>query len=373
MRVLYYSDALAKRQRFGLGRYAHELAGALARVAPDVELLPAAARVEGAVPDGLHVVRGGRRVLAAAWARIDAPAVERLAPPFDVLHTVEMAYPVASRRPRVATLHDLGPLTHPEWFSDARMPLKRRALAQAARAAAVVCVSEATADALVGLIGEAVRGRVHVIPEGVSPFFARPPAADDLRELRRRTPRGLPPDGTPYLLWTGSKLSPRKNLATTLDAFERAAREVPHHLVLAGGVGWDAEPSLRRIRASPVRDRIHRPGYVTDAELRALYAGAAAFLYVSRLEGFGLPILEAMAAGAPVVTSSVSSMPEVSGDAARLADPLDADAIAEAVVAIATDPAEAGRLRAAGRARAARFTWESAAERTAAVYRLIAP
>ncbi|HIL56420.1 MAG TPA: glycosyltransferase family 1 protein [Rhodothermales bacterium] len=367
MRVLYVSDALAKRRRFGLGRYAEELAESLKAEAPDVDLVPVATHAEGAPPDGLAVLPGGRKLLAGAWSTVGLPPAEWVSPRFDVLHNVEMAYPVATRKPEVVTIHDLGPLTHPEWFSQARPRLKRAAVDRARRHAdAVVCVSQATADAFVGLAGESVRDRIHVIHEGVGSFWFEPSAPNALGGLA-----DLPADGTPFFLWMGSKLNPRKNLDRIVSGFERAAADLPHHLVLAGAVGWDAEDVLEQIRQSPVADRIHRPGFVTDAQLRALYRRAAGFLYVSRLEGFGLPILESMAAGGPVVTSSVSSMPEVAGEAALLVDPLDVDAIADAITRLATDSALADDLRSRGRARARTFQWTDCAREVAAVYRSI--
>lgn len=365
MKVLYFSDALAKRRRFGLGRYAEELAEALGEVASDVTLVPAAAHSEAAPPDGMAVLSGGRRILAGAWSTVGLPWVEWLAPSFDVLHNVEMAYPVATRQPEVVTFHDLGPLTHPEWFSKSRPRLKQAAVDRARRHSdAIVCVSQATADALVGIAGEDIRERVRVIHEGVGGFWFEQPSLDDLDGLS-----DLPPDDTPFFLWMGSKLNPRKNLNRIVEGFERAAREIPHHLVLAGAVGWDAEAVLEQIRCSPVADRIHRPGFVTDEQLRALYARATGFLYVSRLEGFGLPILEAMAAGGAVVTSSVSSMPEVAGDAALLVDPLDVGAIADAALRLATDDALADDLRQRGASRARTFGWDACAREVAAVYR----
>ncbi|MEL6614648.1 MAG: glycosyltransferase family 1 protein [Bacteroidota bacterium] len=365
MRILYASDALAKRRRFGLGRYAEELAEALGAVAPEAEVIPVAARAEGEAPEEVTVLPGGRKVLAGAWSAVGLPPVEWIAPGFDVLHNVEMAYPIATRKPEVVTIHDLGPLTHPEWFSQSRPRLKRAAVARAARHAdAVICVSQATADAYVGIVGEAAGARVHVIHEGVGDFFFETPEADALAGLD-----DLPPEDTPFFLWMGSKLNPRKNLDRIVEGFERASGEIPHHLVLAGAVGWDAEAVLEQIRRSPVADRIHRPGFVTDAQLRALYRRATGFLYVSRLEGFGLPILEAMASGGAVVTSSVSSMPEVAGDAALLVDPLDVDAIAGAAVRLATDVDLRADLVSRGAERARTFDWATCARAVADVYR----
>lgn len=367
MRVLYASDALAKRRRFGLGRYSEELVEALGHVAPEATLIPVASHAEGETPEDITLLPGGRKLLAGAWSTVGFPPVEWVSPSFDILHNVEMAYPIATRKPEVVTIHDLGPLTHPEWFSQSRPRLKRAAVERAARKAdCVICVSQATADAYVGLVGDAAADRVRVIHEGVGEFFFQAPEADPLADLA-----DLPPEGTPFFLWMGSKLNPRKNLDRIVEGFERASGEIPHHLVLAGAVGWDAEAVLEQIRQSPVSDRIHRPGFVTDAQLRALYRRATGFLYVSRLEGFGLPILEAMASGGAVVTSSVSSMPEVAGDAALLVDPLDVDAIAHAAVRLATDADLRADLVSRGSARARTFNWATCARAVADVYRTL--
>ena len=143
-------------------------------------------------------------------------------------------------------------------------------------------------------------------------------------------------NGAPYFLWTGS-LNPRKNLRNVVRAFDLVAQRLPHHLVLAGGSGVGSRGCPRRDleREPDARQRIHRPGYVSDASLRALYRGATAFLYVSLLEGFGLPILEAMASGCPVVTSNASCMPEIAGTAAMLVDPRQPEEIADAMLRLA--------------------------------------
>ena len=146
---------------------------------------------------------------------------------------------------------------------------------------------------------------------------------------------------------------------------------VPHHLVLVGGVGWDADETLQRLNASMLRPRIHLPGRVSDDELRGLYQRASAFVYVSLMEGFGLPILEAMTCGCPVITSNCSSMPEVAGDAALLVMPEDTGEIAAALRRVATEPALATALAAQGRARAAEFRWENSARQVADIYRRV--
>jgi len=215
--------------------------------------------------------------------------------------------------------------------------------------------------------------RLSVIPEGISEDFFLT-GKNSLAEDRS----GAPPlpnaiaEGTPYFLWSGS-LNPRKNLIRVIEALEQVASEIPHHLVLSGSLGWDLGETLRRIRSSPVAERIHLPGHVSDQALRGLYQGATAFVYVSLMEGFGLPILEAMASGCPVITSNISSMPEVAGDAAFLVNPLDTTEIANAMHCLATDFTFSKHLSSRGRARAEEFHWDACAGDVAEIYRRVAP
>src|SRR5882672_91323 len=324
MKIAYHSDAFAGRTGYGLARYSRELWHAIREQDRSVRLCPFALRgvPHDDVSDGQKhwngAVRPGidGRLCIALWALLQAPRVEHWVGDADLVHSVELDYPVATRRPWIVTVHDLGPLTHPQYFAKARPWLTRRALRQAVdRASFIVAVSGATAAAVEEVAGMSLGARLQVVPEGVGrEFFERQDSAC-LASLE-----DLPAQSAPYFLWTGS-LNPRKNLGTVVRAFEAVAGEIPHHLILAGGLGWDSHAALDRIAASRHRDRIHRPGFLTDAQLRALYQRAAGFVYVSLMEGFGLPILEAMASGCPVITSNVSSMPEVAGDAALLVDP----------------------------------------------------
>jgi alpha-1,3-rhamnosyl/mannosyltransferase len=218
------------------------------------------------------------------------------------------------------------------------------------RAAALPCISEATRADLVRLFGRA-RGKDSVIPLAADAGFSAPVAAPGHPAL----------EGKPYVLAVGT-LEPRKNLERLMEAWWSLDESARGDAVLAlvGPVGWDAAPIL-----AAARDRgAHLLGRVSEDELRALYAGASAFAYPSLYEGFGLPILEAMAAGAPVLTSTVSSLPEVAGDAALLVDPFDVGAIAAGLARLLGDAALADDLRARGWARAAEFSWARTAAET---------
>jgi glycosyltransferase involved in cell wall biosynthesis len=216
------------------------------------------------------------------------------------------------------------------------------------RGSAFLCISEATRRDLVARFPEAA-DRAHVVPLAAHPRFAEPvePARLD----------------KPYVLAAGT-LEPRKNLIRLIEAWVALPEPVRdgHVLALVGPPGWEVEATLVAARARPEDVRVL--GFVDDDRLAALYAGAAAFAYPSLYEGFGLPVLEAMSAGTPVVTTNVSSLPEVAGDAALFVDPADVPALRDALATLLTRPDRAEALRAAGRARAAQFTWERTAAAT---------
>ena len=178
----------------------------------------------------------------------------------------------------------------------------------------------------------------------------------------------LPPVGVPFVLATG-KISPRKNILGVMEAMAGLRATLPHHLVIAGGDGWAVADVYAAIKRLGLEGRIHFPGFVSDAELATLYAEAAVYVHPSFYEGFGLTVLEAMAAGTPVIAADRSSLPEVAGEAALLVDPADVDALAQAILRLSTDEALTANLRARGHARAATFTWEAAAEAMESIYR----
>lgn len=268
-------------------------------------------------------------------------------------------------RRQVVTVHDVVPwaaarTTRPGRGLAALLAAQRALLG---RCGALIAVSEVVATEAAGVLGVTAE-RFTVIGEGVdAPFEARPAPED--AALRERA--GAP--GT-YVLWAGSMRSPdpRKALDVLVEAVaELGRRGRPVPLVLAGapGAGSDRLTVLARERGV----RLHLPGYVDDATLAALYRGAAAAALPSRHEGFGLPALEAMACGAPLVAGRGGNLPDLCGAAALLVPPGDAGGLAAALAAVLADPGTAARLRDAGPRRAAAFTWRRCAEQTAAVYR----
>ena len=275
-----------------------------------------------------------------------------------LLHYSHGAAPLRSSMPFVVTIQDLSllrmPLGHPP-LRTASAPLYAVA---AHNARAVIVPSQATRDEVRTLLRVAP-ARIAVVPH--APTWDRSPsAADAARILERFGVRDRR-----YVLATGP-LEPRKNHLRLVAAFEDLAREDPDlRLVIVGGVGWRGDSIASAIARSPAAARIIRPGYVAQDDFAGLLASCAAFAYVSLYEGYGLPIVDAMAAGVPVVASAASSMPEAAGGAAILVDATSPASIADG---IRTAFADRERLVAAGAARVARWTWRDAADATIAVY-----
>jgi glycosyltransferase involved in cell wall biosynthesis len=299
------------------------------------------------------------RLLYEAWHRLRWPKVERATGPVDVVHATGIAVPAADA-PLVVTVHDLAPVHFPELFSWKGRPFFAAAHRQAKRhAARVLCPTAATRDdCLAQGFDEA---RLRVVPWGVDVPDV-PVSVEHVADVRRRL--DLPER---YLLWVGT-IEPRKDVPVLLDAFARLADD-DVALVLVGPDGWneDLQPHV-----APVAERCHLTGFVSGADLDALYAGALAFCFPSRFEGFGMPILEAMAHATPVVTTDAGAPAEVAGDAARLVPVGDVEALTGALDALLADPAAARALGERGRERARTFTWSRCAEQTLAAYREVA-
>lgn len=282
-----------------------------------------------------------------------------------VYHATEHLLPRLAT-PTVLTVHDLIFEQYPQHHTAANrlflqvgMPLFVR------QATAIIAVSQATRQDIIRHYNTDP-AKVHVVYEGIDPDF-RPAAPDAIA----RVTAAYSPD-RPYLLMVGT-LEPRKNHATAMAALAQLrAAGFPHRLLIVGGHGWRFAPIAARVAQMGLEDRVTFTGYIPDADLPPLYSGAACLLLPSLYEGFGFPVLEAFACGAPVVCSNTSSLPEVAGDAALLVAPTDTEALVAAIRRVLEEPGLAAQMRAAGLRQAAAFRWDTCARRTLEIYEVAA-
>lgn len=283
---------------------------------------------------------------------------ELRANPPDVFFSPVTQLPIACPCPAIVTVHDLACFSFPEHFPWRMRTAARLQARHAARSGGhFMADSQATQRDIEHYLGVPPE-RITVAYLGCAPRFFGPLPESRIAETRSR--HGLPER---YVLYTG-RLQPRKNLPRLIAAFACVCAEnpsLPHHLVLAGDAGWLPKSIENAINHSPIRDRIHRLGFVPAGDLPALMAGADVLALLSLWEGFGLPVVEGMACGTAVLASNCSSIPEVTGDAAVLVEPGDTEAIADALTRLLTDDAWRLETAARGPARAARFTWETTA------------
>jgi glycosyltransferase involved in cell wall biosynthesis len=349
--------------RSGIGRYTRSLVETLVKLAPEERWVLYLDRPARDLPADVEarVLPWPRRLLWTLWA---APR-DLARRPVDLFHGVTgFELPDARGVPSVTTVHDLVPFRFPRLVPRRHRWAVRCLLGGALRRARrVIAVSNATRDEVLARY-RLPPERVTVVPEAAGPHFAPPPEAE-VRRVRERY--GL---GEPYVFFVGLH-EPKKNLPALLDAVARlraGGAWGSTSLALAGAPGWGTSELGARVARLDLDRVVKLLGPVSDLDLPALYAGAQAFVFPSLWEGFGLPVLEAMAAGAPVVASRRGALPEVTAGAALLVEPSPAP-LAEALGQVLADAALRARLREAGLARARDFSWERTAAETLAVYR----
>ena len=335
----------------GAARYVTALSAALERRGVEVRRF-AIGRAPVPAPPDVRRVRVPLRVVQRWWRAVSWPTAERLAGPADLVHATGLTVP-PSRVPLVVTVHDIAALDDPSLHPRRHVHEVAALVGSLGRAAVVVASSQATADRLVA------RGvdhdRITVVPLGLTPLPDTPPAGADGQLVRG-----------PYLLAVGETTF-RKGYVTLLRALARKGVDGPL-LVIAGPAGND-EPSIQReIGVLHLEDRVVRLGRVDDSVLAALYRGALALCFPSVAEGFGLPVLEALGAGVPVIASDLPVLREVGGDAPLFFPIGDDEALAKAIDLV-SDRELRRRLAAAGRDRAAAFTWDRTADGTINAYR----
>jgi glycosyltransferase involved in cell wall biosynthesis len=365
MRVGIFADQLFYAQPGGIGTYLRHLVPGLASKLDDGTLALAHHGPEGelAFPDlaGVEEVSLGPRrdLMGLAWHGLGRPRLERYLGKLDLVHAPSLVYP-PSRAPLVATVHDLCILKYPGAFPSRWRAFHRRGLSLIMRDANVIMAdSRSTYDDLRSLAGEH-DPRVRIVPLGVD--IPAIPKEEEVEAVLRK--HELSPG---YILFVGT-VEPRKNLSRLVQAyaaFEPEEKKGSGELVLVGAQGWMGRRELSRVLSQA---GVRWLGYLPREELEAVYKGASMFVYPSVYEGFGLPVLEAMARGLPVVTSDSSSLREVGEGVALLVDPSDAREIGKAMRRLIDDEGMRRELAEKGMERAADFPWERTVELTLEVY-----
>ena len=354
----------------GVGHYTFELALALAAVAPSKSFevaypssAPAVALVDNQrpLPANLTIERVPVDLLGKHWWSVGLPRHIRHQG-IELFHGTNFDVPLRRRCATVLTIHDLSQLLHPETHPRRSVSRARRRLPLMTRTADAIIVPTESVRREVCAQFKVAPEAVFAVPEAARQSF-QPMEQEEAERVRLRF--GVQDN---FLLAVGT-LEPRKNLAILIAAFNEVARSEPDlQLVIAGGNGWLTGPLFEAIEKSPYRPRILLTDYLHDEELQALYSTCRAFVYPSIYEGFGLPPLEAMACGAPVIASRIPALREILGEAAHFFDPQNKEQLSRAIIDVTSDRPRQQRLIDAGLQQAKNFSWEQTARATLAVY-----
>jgi glycosyltransferase involved in cell wall biosynthesis len=363
----------AVHQSAGIGRYTRELVTALAAQPPDYgfRLFVAESGAAQAVElPGAHFshhpTRISQRWLTRLWFRLQLPLpVEVWTGLVDLFHAPDFFLPPTHARTRtIVTVHDLSYIHYPEMT----MPGMSRQLntwvpRSIARADHVIAVSEATRQDVITCY-QTPPDKVTTLYHGVSDTFRPERTLTELARVRDKYRLG----DSPFILTVGT-IQPRKNYLRLIQAFAQLPPDFGINLVIAGGTGWDSQPLYDEVKSHNLEHRVRFTGFVADSDLPALYSAATLFAYPSLYEGFGLPVLEAMACGTPVITGNRSSLPEVVGQAGLVVDPTDVAALAHSIEQVLTEDTLRRQLAMAGIKQAARFTWPRMAGQVMKLYK----
>src|SRR5690349_16495342 len=366
MRIAFDGTAL-RPGRTGVGYYTEHLLHHLARIAINDELIVVSNRgidTTAPLPPRVRVATPPRRVPRLVWMQTLASTALRQVDA-DVVHFTNGMLPLVSAAPTVVTIHDMSLRLYPRYHPPRRVLLNRPLVDLAARRAdAIITPSESAKRDIVGFYDLDPR-RVHVVYEAAAPSFRRVADPVELERVRRRYHLN-----DRIILYVGT-IEPRKNLPKLIDAFtaERRAGRLTHQLVCVGPYGWLSRGIEDQIARANIAHAINFTGYVPFEDLPALYTLAEFFVYPSMYEGFGLPVIEAMACGAPVITGGTGALAEIGGAAIAPLDRIEADVLGDALVALAESSDRRSALSAAGLERAAQFSWDRASRESLEIYR----
>lgn len=366
----------ALTQGGGIGRYTRELVRSVAILDGRTQYRlfsakpPATLPVADPFPHTENMVHRpallNERWLYRVWYRFRWPIpVQWVTGRLDLFHSPDFVLPpVSGRIPTLLTVHDLSFVHYPHVYTPALVNYLNQVVPwSVGRATHILADSAATQRDLVALWG-VPENKISVLYSGVDAHFA--PLGDAVRLAAVRQRYGL--GRRPYILTVGT-VQPRKNYQMLIRAFAPIAQKQEHNLVIAGGKGWLYDDILAEVHAQGLVGRVLFTDFVQDGDLPALYSGASLFAFPSLYEGFGLPLLEAMACGVPVISSNTSCLPEVAGEAAVLLSPHDQGAWTEAMQSLLDNPVDCAQLVASGYAQAKRFSWERAGRRLLNTYR----
>ncbi len=366
MRIAFDGTTL-RPGRTGVGYYTEHLLHHLAAQAPADQIVVISNRAVDTtrpLPSSVSVASSSWRVPRMVWMQTLAPRLLRRQQ-VDVAHFTNGMVPVASPVPTVVTIHDMSLTLYPRYHPPRRVLLNRPLVDLAARRAdAIITVSQSAKRDIVRLYGLQPE-RVHVVHEAAAPEFR--PVHDTTERERVRRRYGL---ADRFILYVGT-IEPRKNLPKLIEGFARRRKsgDLPHQLVCAGPYGWLSRDIEDRIERLQIEDAVRFTGYVPFEDLPALYSLAEMFVFPSLYEGFGLPVIEAMACGTPVITGHVGALSEVAGGAVEHVDRLDAESLGDAIVGLARSRERRENFSALGLRRSHSFSWERAARETLEVYR----
>ncbi len=368
------TSALA--QGGGIGRYTRELVDAVVQLGTEFNFTLFSARHPRELTTNrifslaknvtFKEIPISEQWLYRIWYRLRLPiSVQNFTGSMDLFHSPDFVLPPISKRvPTLLTVHDLSFVHFPEAYTESLVAYLNRVVPWSInRASHILADSFATQDDLINL-WKVPQEKISVLYSGVGDHFKPVTSPKEIRRVRKKYKLG---DG-PYLISVGT-VQPRKNYQMLIKAFREVAQNYKHNLIIVGGLGWMHEPILEEIHLQELEGRVRFLGFIDDRDLPALYSAATLFAFPSLYEGFGLPILEAMACGVPVIASNASCLPEVAGDAALLLPSNDVEAWTHSLLSLLDDMSSRMKMVGAGFLRARKFTWTQSARDLMEVYK----